>query len=203
MAVERRRATGSKRVAWRFTVSRLLVLLRLADPTERDAHEMAVHRYITSVGKCAKRLRLLPEKAARRRRWAAARLDRAADRAVEYAGLADDPVLMAKLMRQIEVMYSITELATIPVESPWRKPAGTGSRPRMIVRRGRPVVRPRMIVRRSRRIARPRIIVRRTSGRLDASPREPSWQRRSRSPRTAMTGRSLACWPRCASPLPR
>ncbi|WP_219517499.1 hypothetical protein [Nonomuraea ceibae] len=119
MQVERQRSGGSKRVAWRFTFSRLLVVLGLADPTDRNAGEMAVHRYITTVAKRAKQLRMLPEDATRKRRRALARLDRATDRAVEYARLADDPELVAKLMRQLAVMFGTADLAQVPVRSPW------------------------------------------------------------------------------------
>ncbi len=71
LALARRRATG-RAIHWRLTAERILVRLGLADPTEREASEVAAARRLTVLARAAKRLRLLRASGARgwRVRWA-------------------------------------------------------------------------------------------------------------------------------------
>ncbi|MGW4476973.1 hypothetical protein ACWENQ_45595 [Nonomuraea sp. NPDC004354] len=127
MAIERARLTGRSRIAWKVTPERLLVKLGLADPTDRDASEVAVHRYITRVALAANALRELPaapaggskDPQARARSRALKRLHKARDEAVEYAQLGNDPDVLDKLMGQLRLIYNTPALATVELSPPW------------------------------------------------------------------------------------
>jgi len=120
MAVERERATGRARIAWKVTPARLMVKLGLADPTDRDASDVAVHRYLTRVALAANTVRDLPGDAKdRTRRRAMKRLRKAMDQAVEYAELSSEPARLAALMDQLRLLYNTAGLARVTLASPW------------------------------------------------------------------------------------
>src|SRR5690606_8134803 len=108
MAIERRKLTGRGRINWRFTPERILVRIGLAEATDRTASEVDAHRRLTRVALAAKRARALREAGAseRKMRAALAKLDRAMDRAVEYAGLAVDEERQKALLAQIGALYN-------------------------------------------------------------------------------------------------
>lgn len=126
LALARRRATG-RVIHWRLTAERTLVRLGLADPTEREASEVAAVRRVTVLAQSAKRLRLLRASGARgwRIRWAAKRLDAAMTRAVEFADLAVDPVRQSALLAQLGSLNGAEALAELDVPAPWDAVPGT------------------------------------------------------------------------------
>ncbi|MEU4235556.1 hypothetical protein AB0F17_65800 [Nonomuraea sp. NPDC026600] len=123
MAIERDQIITRRpgRIAWKISPERLLVKWGLADPTTRDASEVAVHRYVTKLALAANKVRELeatgakPEKQAR----ALARLHRARDAAVEYAGLGTESATLDMLMGQLRVIYNTPEMARLTLTPPW------------------------------------------------------------------------------------
>lgn len=121
MRLERHRARGTKGINWRFTPERVLVRIGLAEATDRTASEVDAHRRLTRVAKAAKRARTLEARGSRERRVRAARarLDRALERAVEYAGLASDPERQRAMLDQIGSLYGSGSLLVLPEIAPW------------------------------------------------------------------------------------
>jgi hypothetical protein len=122
MSLDRRRAGGA-RIHWRITPERILVRLGLAEATDRSADEVATHRRLATLARTAKQLRALRAAGApsRRQRRAAARLDRAMDRAVEHAELATDPARQETLLAQLGALYHAAALADLDPHPPWAK----------------------------------------------------------------------------------
>ncbi|GAA0348104.1 hypothetical protein NE235_10845 [Actinoallomurus spadix] len=130
MAVERRRITG-RSIHWRVTPERLFVWLGLAEPADRTAADVDVHRRLHRVARAAKRLRVLRARGERAWRigWAERRLDRVMAAAVEYAGLASDPDRQEELVDQLGVLYHAAALADLSPAAPWAVPAAPASSP--------------------------------------------------------------------------
>ncbi|GAA3957354.1 hypothetical protein GCM10023085_44840 [Actinomadura viridis] len=121
MAIERRRVRGRSAIHWRVTPERVLVWLRIAEPTGRTASEVDAHRRLTRVAKAAKKVRRLRNTGAFawRVERAEARLERAMGSAVAHAGLASDPVRQRNLIAQIGSLYNATQLADLTPDAPW------------------------------------------------------------------------------------
>ncbi|MFF5261419.1 hypothetical protein ACFY4C_20950 [Actinomadura viridis] len=123
MAIERRRVRGGSAIHWRVTPERILVWLRIAEPTGRTASEVDAHRRLTRVAKAAKKVRRLKNSDAWawRLERAEARLERAMESAVAHTGLASDPARQRALLAQIGSLYNATKLAELTPDAPWRE----------------------------------------------------------------------------------
>ncbi len=119
MAIERRRITGKSRIHWRVTPERILVRLGLAETSDRTASDVDAHRRLTRVAKAAKKARALADARAGKRQRALARLDRALEAAVEYAGVASDESRQRAMLDQIGALYSSAGLLALPEIAPW------------------------------------------------------------------------------------
>jgi hypothetical protein len=137
-----RRATRADRetVAWRFTLRRVAVWLRLADPTHRATSDVDKARRIARLTRA--RLRVAVLESATGPRWVAAvtarpvrlavahtRLTRQALAAVEHLSLGQDgrvERLIGDTVRAVVTLPSATDPATMPPPSQW----GTAVTPR-------------------------------------------------------------------------
>ncbi|TDD97684.1 hypothetical protein [Actinomadura rubrisoli] len=121
MSIERRRARGGSTIHLRLTPERVLVWLRIAEPSGRTASEVDAHRRLTRVAKAAAKVRGLRRDDARDWRidLAKHRLDRAMLSAVAHAGLAADPARQQALIAQLGSMYNADALANLTPEAPW------------------------------------------------------------------------------------
>lgn len=120
MSIERRRVRGGSTIHWRVTPERVLVWLRIAEPSGRTASEVDAHRRLTRVAKAAAAVKA--HRAAnhsKREAWAQARLDRAMRSAVAHAGLAADPARQRLLLAQLGAMYNADALANLTPDAPW------------------------------------------------------------------------------------
>jgi hypothetical protein len=127
MALERRRITGRTRVNWRLTPERVLVRIGLADPTGRDIGEVDAQRRLLRLALAAKHARTIRATGTRRaQRRALAKLDRAMERTVEYAGLGSDPARQDMLIAQLGVLYNAASLLDLEPEAPWASTAPDG-----------------------------------------------------------------------------
>jgi hypothetical protein len=126
LAAERRQATGTAgRIHWRLTPERILVALRLAEPTGRAASEVDRARRLADLGRAAYRLHTL--RALRAGRWwrqrhAAWRLRRHVLGAAEHLALADDAAVRQSVRGHLAVLYGVME-GTAPAAvadlNPW------------------------------------------------------------------------------------
>ncbi|GAA3416303.1 hypothetical protein GCM10018952_44080 [Streptosporangium vulgare] len=121
MAIERHRATGRKRIHWRFTLERVLVYIGLAEAQDRTAEEVDAQRRLTKVSLAAKKARRLRDAGAsdRKQRAALAKLDTAFERAAEHAGLARDPEVQKRVRAETASLYSAAGLLDITPASEW------------------------------------------------------------------------------------
>lgn len=121
MAIERHRATGRKRIHWRFTLERVLVYIGLAEAQDRTAEEVDAQRRLTKVSLAAKKARALRDAGAsdRKQRAALAKLDTAFERAAEHAGLARDPEVQKRVRAETASLYSAAGLLDITPASEW------------------------------------------------------------------------------------
>lgn len=121
MSIERRKVRGGSAIHWRVTPERVLVWLRIAEPSGRTASEVDAHRRLTRVAKAAARLRALRvnEAWSWRIERAARRLERAMRSAVTHAGLAQDPTRQQALIAQIGSLYNAGKLADLTPDAPW------------------------------------------------------------------------------------
>lgn len=121
MSIERRRVRGGSTIHWRVTPERVLVWLRIAEPSGRTASEVDAHRRLTRVAKAAAKVRALRRTGAWgwRVQGAERRLDRAMRSAVAHAGLAGDPVRQQALIAQLGSMYNADALADLTPAAPW------------------------------------------------------------------------------------
>jgi hypothetical protein len=120
MALERRRLTGRTRINWRLTPERVLTQLGLADPTDRNASEVDAQRRLMRLALAAKHARNAQTTGKdRKQERALAKLDRAMERAVEYAGLGTDPDRQATLLAQLGVLYNSASLLDLTPDAPW------------------------------------------------------------------------------------
>ncbi|GHE48385.1 hypothetical protein GCM10017673_57670 [Streptosporangium violaceochromogenes] len=132
MAIERHRATGRKRINWRLTPERILVRLGLAEAQDRTADEVDAYRRLTRIAFAAKKARRLElaGAAAWRQHRALRALDRAVDKAIEHARLADDPERQAAMLTRIRASLAAAELRHVAAVAPWaalEHPADTGT----------------------------------------------------------------------------
>jgi len=120
MSLEHRKASG-RSVHWRLTTERVLVWLRLAEPSVRAAGDVDAHRRIARLARAAKRLR--ERRAAGARGWrqdrARRRLDAALEAAVEHAGLASDAARQDQMRDQIGALNAAGSLASLDTQAPW------------------------------------------------------------------------------------
>ena len=121
MSIERRKVRGGSTINLRITPERVLVWLRIAEPSGRTASEVDAHRRLTRVAKAASRLRArrLNDAADWRIERAERRLERAMRSAVAHAGLAQDPVRQQALIAQLGSMYNADALADLTPQAPW------------------------------------------------------------------------------------
>lgn len=124
MAIEIRRLHGTGEIHLRVTLERILVWLRVAEPSGRSASEVDAHRRLTKVATAAVRVRSLRDGNGRRQQWrlgrAKARLERAMRSAVTHAGLAQDPARQEALLAQIGSLYNASRLADLTPRAPWQ-----------------------------------------------------------------------------------
>ncbi|MFG2001643.1 hypothetical protein ACGFNU_21075 [Spirillospora sp. NPDC048911] len=126
MSIERQRIrkkhNNEPKINLRVTPERVLVWLRIAEPSGRTASEVDAHRRLTKVAKAAARVRAL------RSAWdvkgvrlhsAQRRLDRAMRSAVAHAGLAADSERQRALIAQLGSMYNAGSLAELTPDAPW------------------------------------------------------------------------------------
>jgi hypothetical protein len=120
-----RRKTDGRSVYWRLSAERVLVWLRLAEPSARAAGDVDAHRRIARLARAAKRLRELRAAGARpwRQHRALRRLDKAMEGAVEHAALASDPDRQDQMHAQIGALNAAETLAAGAGESPWDRRA--------------------------------------------------------------------------------
>lgn len=121
MSIERRRVRGGSTIHWRVTPERILVALRIAEPSGRTASEVDAHRRLTRVAKAAAKVRALRRDEAWdwRIEFAQHRLERAMRSAVAHAGLAADPARQQALIAQLGSMYNADALADLTPDAPW------------------------------------------------------------------------------------
>lgn len=126
MSIERQRVRGGSTIHWRVTPERLLVALRLAEPSGRTASEIDTHRRLTKVAKASARVRSVRGSALDvkgvRLSFAQRRLDRAMRAAVAHAGLAQDSDKQRALIAQLGSMYNARALADLTPDAPWDVP---------------------------------------------------------------------------------
>lgn len=122
LSIERKRTRpADERVQSRITFERILVWLRLAEPSGRTATDVDAHRRISRLAKAAKRVRILQASNTEGRPLARAlrRLDAAMEAAVEHAGLATDPDRQSALVAQLGALYGAAGLAKLTPVAPW------------------------------------------------------------------------------------
>jgi hypothetical protein len=120
MSLEHRKLSG-RSVHWRLTAERVLVWLRLAEPSARAAGDVEAHRRIARLARAAKRLRerRASGAAAWRQDRARRRLDAAMEAAVEHAGLASDPARQDQMRDQLGALNAAGSLASLDTQAPW------------------------------------------------------------------------------------
>lgn len=121
MSIERRKARGGSTIQLRLAPERVLVWLRIAEPSGRTTSDVDAHRRLTRVAKAAAKVRALRRDGAGDRRLdrAQRRLDRAMRAAVTHAGLATDPDRQQALIAQLGSMYNADVLADLNPQAPW------------------------------------------------------------------------------------
>jgi hypothetical protein len=124
MSLEHRRSSGHS-VHWRVTAERVLVWLRLAEPSARAAGDVDAHRRIARLAREAKHLRELraADAANWRQRRARRRLDAAMEAAVEHAHLASDPARQDEMRDQLGALNAAETLAGLAPAAPWDRRA--------------------------------------------------------------------------------
>jgi hypothetical protein len=137
MAADRRAARVRRTrdpVAWRLTVARVAVWLRLADPVHREVTAVDQHRRLAKLTRARLRLAvlesstlpawlqrvtLLPVRLA----WATWRLQRHALSAVEHLHLGTDPTVTAKITTTVAAVVGLREATTperLSLSDPWQ-----------------------------------------------------------------------------------
>lgn len=111
-------------INYRFSLERVLVALRLAEPRSRTASDIDTHRRLNRVARAAKKLRVLQENGAKPSdiEKASAHLDRVMDAANEHTGLASNPGVREQLMDQVAVLFNTSYLAQAEPVAPWDAP---------------------------------------------------------------------------------
>ncbi|MEV4180152.1 hypothetical protein AB0J28_01735 [Streptosporangium canum] len=125
MAIERRRATGRKRINWRITPERVLVRVGLAEATDRTASEVDARRRFDRVALAAKKVRALREAGAKpwRIARAQARMERFYAAAHAHTGIGRDKAMQQALASEIASLYSAGALVDLKPASAWTQPA--------------------------------------------------------------------------------
>ncbi|MEV0584136.1 hypothetical protein [Nonomuraea sp. NPDC050310] len=134
MAIERRRLRGTSTINWRLTPERILVRLRLAEPSERTAGEVDAQRRINRASMAKAKLDDLRAVNAspRRQRAGMRKFRRALAAAVEHSQLAVNEERQQMLLAQIDAMQSAEVLADRKATAGWVSsppPAGAGAVP--------------------------------------------------------------------------
>lgn len=125
MSIERQRIrkkhNEDPKIHLRITPERILVWLRVAEPSGRTASEVDAHRRLTRVAKAAAKVR--SRRNAGGWKWrierAEKRLERATLAAVAHANLGNDPDRKAALISQVRFIFNSVALADMAPESPW------------------------------------------------------------------------------------
>jgi hypothetical protein len=123
---QERKRVGKKTINWRLGPERLLVWLGLADAKDRSVSEVDAHRRLTRTARAAMRVRDLEETGVEDGREllrARRRLRRTMERAVEHAGLTEQPARQTALLRQIAALSNAQGLARLSLPAPWAPPA--------------------------------------------------------------------------------
>lgn len=122
MSIERRKVRGGSTLNLRLTPERVLVWLRLAEPSERTASEVDADRRISKVAKAAWKVRSRRDAEDGSKRLlerAEKKMQRATLSAVVHANLAKDPKRKEELLSQISFIFNALSLADLKPESPW------------------------------------------------------------------------------------
>lgn len=116
-------------IAWRVSPQRLLVWLRLAEPTARDAGEIDQTRRVTALARAAYRAHTAPQDTRRRRFWEW-RLRRLAFAAINHADLGVDETVAAAVQLRLAAAYQLlngTSEKAVAALQPWRVSVSVGS----------------------------------------------------------------------------
>ncbi|MER6830940.1 hypothetical protein ABT352_33440 [Streptosporangium sp. NPDC000563] len=117
---KKRERKPKRRIHYRFTLERALILLGVAEPSERDASAVDAHRRLTRVALAAKTARALPANARAGKRARVMReLDKAIRKAVEHAGLGSVPERREQVLTQLGVLATAERLITMELPSAW------------------------------------------------------------------------------------
>jgi hypothetical protein len=129
LAADRRQAQARRRregVVWRITRERVLVWLRLAEPTERGIGEVDRARRVARLVRAAWRYHTLRDTKAKARawrvRWSAVRLRRHALTAGQHLGLGSDDAVRDLVRGHLAALYQVqagTAPAALTDLSPW------------------------------------------------------------------------------------
>jgi hypothetical protein len=131
MSIERQRIrkkhNEDPKIHLRLTPERILVWLRIAEPSGRTASEVDAHRRLTRVARAAAKVRSLRNAGCRKWRIVRAekRLERSTLSAVAHANLGSDPERKAALISQVRFIFNSVALADMAPQSPWSEVAGT------------------------------------------------------------------------------
>jgi hypothetical protein len=126
LAADRRALETGRRggIAWRVSIERVLVWLRLAEPAAREVGEVDRARRLGRLVRAAWRYHTLIAAGAGRRRtgWAAARLRRRTAAAGVHLGLGADDTVRALVRAQLAALYQVqdgTAPSALADLSPW------------------------------------------------------------------------------------
>ncbi|MFC3983423.1 hypothetical protein [Streptosporangium jomthongense] len=121
MSIERRRATGRKRINWRFTPERMLVRVGLAETQDRTAAEVDAQRRLTKVALAADEARRRRESGASdgKQRRALARMQTLYSAAHAHTGLGRDADLQRALAAEVASLGSAPALLNVKPASAW------------------------------------------------------------------------------------
>ncbi|AEV86853.1 hypothetical protein ACWT_5835 [Actinoplanes sp. SE50] len=102
------------RIKWALTPERILVWLRLAEPSERTVEEVERQRRIARFARTAYRLHLLRENNAKKWRINLAQwsLRRQTEAANEHLRLATDQALLSDMRAQLALLYQVEDTTT-------------------------------------------------------------------------------------------
>jgi hypothetical protein len=128
LVAERRRATGRATIHWRITPERILVRLRLAEPTGRAIGDVAAQRWITQLAVVATRAGALEDAGAVswRRTYANRRLRIVLQQAVEHADLAVSEQRQQEFVSQVAILRGYRDLARLAPATPWAQLTAAG-----------------------------------------------------------------------------
>ncbi|MFF4417127.1 hypothetical protein ACFYY8_31790 [Streptosporangium sp. NPDC001559] len=121
MSIERRRATGRKRINWRLTPERMLVRVGLAETQDRTAAEVDAQRRLTKVALAADEARRLRDSTASagKQRRALARMQALYAAAHAHTGLGRNEELQRALAAEVASLGSAPALLNVKPASAW------------------------------------------------------------------------------------